>query len=66
LNEFLTPDELRLLCGKNRSDALRRALDRMGIKYARRPDGMPVVSRRHIERVLGANMGGQREPELHL
>lgn len=66
LTEFLTTDELRELCGKHRSDAMRRALDRMGIKYAKRPDGMPVVSRRHVERVLGANIGSQREPQLHL
>jgi hypothetical protein len=66
VSEFLSADEVRELTGYARRHMQRAALDRMGIKYARRPDGMPVVSRRHVERVLGANLGSQREPELHL
>ena len=41
----LTPDELRQLTAKRRSDAQRRVLDAMGIRYMVRPDGSLAVLR---------------------
>lgn len=41
----LTPDELRELTAKRRSDAQRRVLDAMGIRYFVRPDGSLAVLR---------------------
>jgi hypothetical protein len=64
----LSADELRDLTAKRRSDAQRRALDRMGLRYAVRPDKSLAVLRSHVEQVLGA-VGAtirQREPELRL
>lgn len=63
----LTPAELQELTGKRRADAQRRALDRMGLRYAVRPDGRPTVLRSHVEEKLGTPrpLAG-REPRLHL
>lgn len=65
---FLRPDELRDLTGKSRSDAQRRALDRMGLRYAVRPDGTLAVLRSHVERALGPPDATitLREPELRM
>lgn len=63
---FLSPDELRELTGKHRSDAQRRALDRMSMRYGVRPDGTLAVLRSHVERTLGPPDATirVREPEL--
>lgn len=62
----LSHEELRDLTGKRRSDAQRRALDEMGIRYAVRPDHSLAVLRRHAEAVLGgeATIPTPAEPEL--
>jgi len=60
----LSPDELRDLTAKRRSDAQRRALEFMGVPYKRRPDGSPAVLRVHVELLAGATMQAKREPEL--
>jgi hypothetical protein len=62
---LLAASELRELTGKARSDAQRRALDRMGILYRLRPDGTLAVLRVHVEMILGAGSTIQApEPEL--
>lgn len=63
----LTPEELRELTGKRRSDAQRRALNEMGISYVVRPDRSLAVLRRHAEAVLAggeATIRAPVEPEL--
>lgn len=64
----LTEAELRDLTAKLRRDAQRRALDRMGLRYAVRPDQSLAVLRSHVEHVLGAGAATIRirEPELRL
>lgn len=63
---ILDAPTLRTLTGHRRSDAQRRALDRMGIPYTLRPDGRPVVLQSVVEAKLGAAKREQREPELRL
>lgn len=64
----LTPAELQQLTARKRRDAQRIALDRMGLRYAVRPDGTLAVLRAHVELVLGGLAGGatmpHREPAL--
>lgn len=50
---FLTPEELAELTGRRRSDAQAAALRGMGIEHLRRPDGRIVVSRAHVDAMLG-------------
>lgn len=50
---FLTPAELQELTGRSRRDAQARALNAMGITHRARPDGSLVVSRDHVDRLLG-------------
>lgn len=50
---FLTPEELAELTGRRRSDAQAAALRSMGIEHLRRPDGRIVVSRAHVDAMLG-------------
>lgn len=42
---FLTDEEVEHLTGKHRWSAQVRALVSMGIRFERRPDGKPVVTR---------------------
>lgn len=58
----LSPDELRELTARRRSDAQARVLDFMGIPYRARPDGTLAVLRIHVE--VGATMQLSPEPEL--
>lgn len=51
---FLTSDELVELTGLRRSSAQKKALHMMGVDFLIRPDGSLVVSRRHVEELLGA------------
>lgn len=64
----LSAAELRELTAKRRSDAQRRALDQMGLRYAVRPDKSLAVLRSHVEQVLGLPTATMRtrEPELRL
>lgn len=52
MSMFLTGEELAQLTGKKRRSAQVEALRMMGIEHKVRPDGMPVVSRHHIEDIL--------------
>ena len=61
----LTPEELRDITGKRRSDAQERVLGCLGVYYRRRPDGTLAVLRSAAEAALGG--GGRvvaREPQL--
>ncbi|MGV0954258.1 MAG: DUF4224 domain-containing protein [Fluviibacter sp.] len=51
---FLTAEELVALTGFRRSGAQKRALYMMGVDFLIRPDASLVVSRRHVEELLGA------------
>jgi len=51
---FLTPADVKQLTGKVRGAEQAEQLNRMGIEFKKRPtDGEVVVSRLHVERVLG-------------
>lgn len=50
---FLTSTEIQELTGRSRRDAQARALNAMGITHRTRPDGSLVVSRDHVDRLLG-------------
>ena len=64
---ILTDEQLRELTRRTRTDAQRRALDAMGIKYKVRHDGTLAVSSAHVEHELGsAATITVREPQLHL
>jgi hypothetical protein len=58
----LSPEELRELTAKRRSDAQARVLDFMRIPYHVRPNGSLAVLRVHVE--VGATIPLQTEPEL--
>jgi hypothetical protein len=58
----LSPEELRELTAKRRSDAQARVLDFMRIPYRVRPNGTLAVLRIHVE--VGATIRAQIEPEL--
>lgn len=49
MSMFLTGEELTLLTGKKQRTAQRVALNKMLIQHITRPDGMPLVSRSHLE-----------------
>ena len=59
---FLTPDELRVLTGRQHADAQRAALDRMGLKYVLNADGRPKVSRAAVDALLGVRPTPVRKP----
>lgn len=63
---FLTPEEINDLTGRSRRDAQARALNAMGITHRARPDGSLVVSRDHVDRLLGGlsrtTLQGHAEP----
>lgn len=46
---FLTDEEVAHLTGKHRWSAQVRALVSMGIRFERRPDGKPVVTRTAVQ-----------------
>lgn len=50
---FLTTDEIQRLTGKARRHTQKAVLDAMGIAYKENGIGELVVSRKHVERVLG-------------
>jgi hypothetical protein len=52
---ILSPKELIDLTGRTRKDAQVCALRFMGIEHRLRPDGSVVVSRSHVERILGGS-----------
>lgn len=54
---LLSPTEIRDLTGRRRRDAQANALRGMGIEHKVRPDGTVAVSRAHVERVLGGEVG---------
>jgi hypothetical protein len=63
----LEPSELRDLTGHRRSDAQARALVRLGLPYAQRPNGSLVVLRSVVEGRLGGTgtiAAPRREPRL--
>jgi len=49
---FLTPEQLKLLTGKQVRPAQVKALRTMGIQHKVRPDGFPLVLQSHIENAL--------------
>lgn len=52
---FLTPIELQSLTGRVRRGAQVAALRAMGIEHRVRPDGRVVVSKSHVEHILGGS-----------
>jgi len=61
---ILTVDELVTLTGKRRSDAQRRVLDALSVRYKARPDKSLVVYRSQFEQHSATIV--EREPELVL
>ncbi|WP_246217201.1 DUF4224 domain-containing protein [Paraburkholderia panacisoli] len=55
---FLSADELVELTGRRRREAQAQALRMMGIERKMRAGGRLVVSRRHVEQVLGVASAG--------
>lgn len=58
---LLSATELRELTGKKIPAAQARALNFMGIEYCRRPDGTLVVSRAHVNALLGCTLDKNTE-----
>lgn len=56
---FLNAEELIELTGKQRRASQIAALRQMGIKHSIRPDGKPLVSRAHVDRIHGAADNGK-------
>lgn len=54
---FLDTAELYALTGKRRKSSQVRALLILGIEHKVRADGLPIVLRAHLERVLGGDEG---------
>lgn len=50
---FLSDDEIQALTGKKRKSAQCRALSMLGVEHKIRADGVPVVLRAHLEKVMG-------------
>jgi hypothetical protein len=55
---FLSADELVELTGRRQRESQAQALRMMGIEHKMRADGRLVVSRRHVEQVLGVAPAG--------
>ncbi|MFM0210399.1 DUF4224 domain-containing protein [Paraburkholderia sediminicola] len=55
---FLSVDELVELTGRRQRESQAQALRMMGIEHKMRADGRLVVSRRHVEQVLGVASAG--------
>lgn len=50
---YLTDSEMRDICAPlTRSDAIRRWFSRNGFHFAKKPNGMPLISRAHYESVM--------------
>jgi hypothetical protein len=64
MGTILTPDELRDLTRRDRSDAQRRELDHIGVPYRVRRDHRLAVLWAHVEAVPGATIPAPQEPEL--
>ena len=62
----LNENEIRDVTRRKRTDAQRRVLDALGIRYRTRPDGSLLVLRANVERELGglAGTSAAREPQL--
>lgn len=58
--DFLTREQLELLTGFKLKSAQVRGLRRMGIEHKVRPDGFPIVSTTHIEKLLGGRVETQQ------
>jgi len=56
---FLSPEELAELTRKTQHRAQKRVLDALGVTSRVRPDGSLVVSRAHVEEVLGTKNGAK-------
>jgi len=54
---FLTSDEITRLTGRHRRHTQKAVLDAMGVTYKENGIGELVVSRKHVERVLGGEPG---------
>lgn len=54
---LLSTAEIRDLTGRTHYDAQAKAMRGMGIVHKVRPDGTIAVSRAHVERVLGGEIG---------
>lgn len=52
---FLTREELIELTGRSQRASQEQVLRGMGIEHKVRADGRIIVSRRHVEQVLGAD-----------
>jgi len=50
---FLEKDEIRRLTGRSTRRTQKQVLDAMGIHYKENGIGELVISKRHVERVLG-------------
>lgn len=50
---YLTDNEMRDICAPlTRSDAIRRWFASNGFHFAKKPNGMPLISRAHYESVM--------------
>ena len=58
---FLSSEELEVLTGRKRPKAQVGMLTDMGIQYKLNAVGSVIVSRRHVEQVLGADNCRTRE-----
>jgi len=65
---ILTQEEIVSITGRKRYTAQARQLARMGIEHRLNAAGGPIVSRRHFEQVMGAQVGSTDGDcvELHL
>lgn len=66
---FLTAEEIAQLTDRTQRRAQRAVLNFMGIEHKVRPDGSLVVSRAHVEKMLGAQLPAAKskkeaEPDL--
>ena len=62
---LLTTDELRSLTNRTQPAAHARVLARLGVPFHRHPfDGTLVVVRTAVERVLGASVTNNEQPEV--
>ena len=66
-NMFLTNQQIQDLTNKKLYKYQREALNHMGIEYKTRPDNSLVVSKSHVEKVLGGStrdIKRQHEPNF--
>ncbi|NYT38921.1 DUF4224 domain-containing protein [Allopusillimonas soli] len=60
---FLSPEEVKNLTRRSRSDAQIRALRFMGIEHRVRADNTVAVLREHVRQVFGVLHGSARRPK---